>query len=258
MTLALALSAPAVAPGAATAAAGGRLTVTNSDVLPSSSAVVLSKIQNVADSSQRMHDRAVLRLTNTGTASLTVSALSTTGAFTITSPWRLPFILSSGSSVDVTVAFTATTGDWHTGRATLSWSDDQPRTTSVGLTGWWQKYSEKGLEPRLGDLVRNFGYGTVMPTAIYSRGAYRAFSSDEVLSPYWTLLDPAQPARITQIAAWRGYPTNVVVRTFPRGSSSQTSQVFSGLKNDAQSAFPRNTSWGRGTATFPAVGPVGL
>jgi len=258
LTAALALSAVAAAPGAASAAAGGQLTVTNRDVLPSNSAVVLSKIQNVADSSQRMHDKATLRLTNTGTAAVGVSALSSTGAFTLTAPWKLPFTLTAGSSVDLTVAFVATTGDWHTGSAVISWFDDQPRTTTVKLSGWWQKYSEKGLEPRLGDLVRNFGYGTVMPTAIYSRGAYQAFSSDEVLSPYWTSLDPAKPARVTQIAAWRGYPSNVVVRKFAKGSSSQTYQVFSGLKNDAQSAYPRDTSWARGTATFSIGSTIGL
>ena len=34
--------------------------------------------------------------------------------------------------------------------------------------------------------------------------------------------------------------------------------VFSGLKNDAQSAYPRNSNWSRGTATFAADGAVGL
>lgn len=244
-------------PTPASAAAAGELTITNTDVLPGDTAAVMSKIQTPADSSQRMHDKVTLKLANTGTASLRVESLTTSGPFTVTSPWRLPFTLSAGSSVSLTVAFTASSGDWHTGSTTVGYHNGEARTTAVSLTGWWQKYSEKGLEPRLGDLVRNLGYGTAMPSAIYSRGAYQAFSADEVLSPYWVALDAGRPLRITQLAAWRGYPSNVVVRKHARGGT-QTYSVFSGLKNDAQSVYPRNTSWARGTATFTVGGPVGL
>jgi hypothetical protein len=253
----LSLAAAAALPLSASAAGTGALTVTNLDVLPDNSRVVMNKIQTPADSSQRMHDKVTLQLKNTGTAGVTVSSLATTGAFTLTSPYQLPFTLTSGSSANLTVSFTATSGDWHTGTAKINWTNGTSQSTSLGLTGWWQKYSEHGLEPHLNDLVKNFGYGTVMPTAIYSRGAYKAFSTDEVLSPYWKLLDSTKPAQITQIAAWRGYPSNVVVSKFAKGGT-QNYQVFSGLKNDAQSAYPRNTSWTRGTASFSAGGTIGL
>ncbi len=253
LTLFSALTLPTAAAGAG----GGQLTVSNLDVLPSSSAVVMSKIQNPADTSQRMHDKVSVQLKNTGTASVTVTSLTATGPFTLTSGWQLPFTLTAGSSTNLTVGFIATTGSWHTGSADISWNNGVAQTSSLSLTGWWQKYSEKGLEPRLDDLVQRFGYGTVMPSAIYSRGAYQSFSSDEVLSPYWNVLNSAQPVRITSIAGWRGYPTSVVVRKHARGST-QAYQVFAGLKNDAQSAYPRNTSWARGTATFTVGGPIGL
>ena len=254
---ALGLTAALILPTGAAAAGTGQLTLTNSDVLPDNTAVVLSKIQNPADSSQRMHDKVTVQLKNTGTSGLTVNSLTATGPFTVTSPWQLPFNLSAGSSVNITVAFTATTGDWHSGTATVGWNSGGAKTSSLALTGWWQKYSEKGLEPRLNDLVKKFGYGTTMPSAIFSRGAYQSFSADEVLVPYWNLLNSGQPAKITQIGAWRGYPTGVTVRKFARGSST-TYSVFSGLKNDAQSAYPRNTSWSRGTATFTVGQPIGL
>jgi hypothetical protein len=254
---ALGLSAALILPTSAAAAGTGQLTLTNPDVLPDNTAVVLNKIQNPADSSQRMHDKVSVQLKNTGTAGLTVSSLTATGPFTATSPWKLPFTLSAGSSVNITVAFTATSGDWHAGTATVGWNDGSAKTSSLALTGWWQKYSEHGLEPHLNDLVKKFGYGTTMPTAIYSRGAYQSFSADEVLVPYWTLSNAGQPARITEIGAWRGYPTAVVVKKYARGSST-TYSVFTGLKNDAQSAYPRDSSWARGTATFTAGQSVGL
>jgi hypothetical protein len=245
-------------PTTAQAAEGEQLSITNLDVVPSNNTAIMSKIQNPADSSQRWHDKVTLRLTNTGTTGLTVTSLATTGPFTLSSPWKLPFRLTSGGSVNLTVTFTATSGAWHTGTGTVHWDPGTPTSSSINLAGWWQKYSEKGLEPWLPDLVRHSGYRTVMPSAMYSRGAYQAFSTDEVLTPYWSLRNPAQPARITQLGAWRGYPTNVVVRSHERGNSGATTQVFSGLKNDSQSILPRNTSWLPGTATFLPSGPFGL
>ena len=76
---ALGLSAALILPTSAAAAGTGQLTLTNPDVLPDNTAVVLSKIQNPADSSQRMHDKVSVQLKNTGTAGLTVSSLTATG-----------------------------------------------------------------------------------------------------------------------------------------------------------------------------------
>lgn len=250
--------APTGVADAVTSTATGTLTISNPDLLPDSSSFFLNKIQTPADSYERTHSSVAVTLKNTGSGPLTVSSLATTDDFTLSSPWKLPFTLSTGSSVDLTLTFVASSGDWHAGTGTITWNNGSARTSSLKLLGWFQKYSEHGLEPHLNDLINKFGYGTVMPTAIYSRGADQAFSSDEVLSPYWTALDTSAPITLTQIAAWRGYPTGVTVSKYAKGNPAKQYPVYSGLKFDSQSAMPRNSSYARGITTFTAAGTIGL
>jgi len=255
----LMLSGVFLAPSAAASLPpSGVLTVTNPDSLPSNSSVLFNRIQIPADSYQRFHDKVSVRLTNTGTTTLTVNTLSTTGPFTVASPYALPFRLPVGAGVNVPITFTAQYGAWYSGLMSVNSTSTTGEVKSVALTGYWQKYSEHNLEPWLPDLVKKLGYQTVMPTGVYSRGAYQAFSADEVLSPYWTVMNSAASVRLTELAAWHGYPSAATVKTFAKGSSTVTSLVFTGLKNDSQSAFPRNSVWGRGTTTFARTGTFGL
>ncbi|MBA8792640.1 hypothetical protein FHX74_000234 [Friedmanniella endophytica] len=254
----LAVAGATVTAPTAAAAGTGQLSITNPDVLPGNDAIVFNKIQTPADSYQRFHNQVAITLKNTGSAPLTVSSATATTDFAITSPWKLPFTLSTGASVSFTVAFTATGGAWHDGTASIGWSNGSTQTSTLRLTGWWQKYSEHNLEPTFPDLIHHFGYTTVTPTSMYSRGAYQAFSSDEVLVPYWKQRDPSQPARITQLGAWRGYPSTLTVSKYAKGSPNTLYKIFAGLPQDAQSALPRNSAWGRGTATFTLSGTAGL
>ncbi len=245
-------------PSIAAAAVSGTLAVTNSDTLPSNSRIVLSRIQTPADSLQRFHDSTSVRLTNTGTGTLTVSSLRTTGLFTVTSTSALPINLAAGQAVNITVKFIAQSGGWNTGNLAIGSTSSTGATTNVALAGYWQKLSEHNLEPSLPSLVSNFGYKTVMPASSYSRGAYVKFSSDEVLSPYWKLRDPTKASRVTQIAAWHGYPSGNTFRTYPKGAPASYSTRLTGLKYDAQSAMPRNSASGKGTVVFQPTGTFGF
>jgi len=243
---------------AASAAVSGTLTITNADAAPGNARVVLNRIQTPASTSQRFHDKTTVNLKNTGTSSLTVSSLAAAGPFTATSPYQLPFKLVAGQSVNVTVQFTAQSGSWSAGNLAIGSTSSTGASTNVALAGYWQKYSEHNLEPSLSSLVSNFGYQTVMPTSSYSRGAYAKFSSDEVLSPYWTLLDASKTASVTQLAAWHGYPSSGTFRTYPKGTPATYTTRLTSLNVDAQSALPRNSAWGKGTATFQPSGVFGL
>ena len=236
----------------------GTLSVTNTDPAPGNGVVVMSRIQVPKTQYQSFHDKAIVQLGNTGSTTLTVTSLSTSGPFTVTSPWVLPFTLASGKTVNVTVAFTAQSGTWSSGNLAIGSTSTTGSSVSLPLVGYWQMYNEKNLEPSLASIVSRFGYKTVMPASAYSRGAYQSYSADEVLSPYWTLLDPSKSARVTQIAAWHSYPTSGLFSTYAKGAPSAKSLVFTGLKTDAQSALPRNSAWGKGTATFAPQGVFGL
>ena len=61
LTALLVVLAAVAAPTLSTAAGAGQLTITNLDVLPTSTSAVMTKIQNPADSSQRMHDKVTVQ-----------------------------------------------------------------------------------------------------------------------------------------------------------------------------------------------------
>ena len=253
-----------VIPTSVVAADTPALTITNPDILPGNSSVVFSKIQYPADQYQRMHNVVKLRVTNPSGAAVTVNSVSTTGPYSATPPWTLPTTLYAGQSIDVTVTFTATSGasvgQWYPGTFVLnSTRAGAAGSQSVNLTGWWQQLSEHGMEPRPKDLVTVFGWTTIMPAGIYSAGAYKAYSADEVLSPYWNRLDSSTSISMTQIASWRTYPSSNTLAWYPKGTPTSATKVFTGLAADAQSIMPRSSSWSAGRTTFtPGTATFGL
>lgn len=257
LVLPSAASAESVVPLAA-AAVSGTLTTTNTDPAPSNSRVVLNRIQSPVSANQHFHNKAILKLSNTGTKTLTITSLTTTGPFTVTPPWALPIILSAGASANATVTFTATSGRWWTGNLAINSTSSAGATANVALAGYWQQYSEHNLEPTLAELVANFGYKSAIPANAYSRGAYVASPGDEVLIPYWTLADSSKSATVTQLAAWHGYPSRGVFKTFAKATPSSATIQLTSLNVDAQSALPLNTAWGKGTATFKPTGSFGI
>jgi hypothetical protein len=243
----------------AAAATSGKLSVANLDFAGGSSRVMLNRIQTPGDGSQRFHDKNSLKLTNSGPGTLTItSATVQWGPFSVSASKPLPVALAVGSYVDVTVVFNAQSGKWYSGNLAVNSTSSTGASTNIALIGYWQQYSENNLEPWLPDLVRNYGYKTVMPTSMWSRGAYFQYSSDEVLSPYWRLLDPSKTAKMTDLAAWHGYPGWSYFKTFPKGAPTSTASVFTSLDVDAQSFLPRSSSWGKGSATFQPSGTFGF
>ena len=253
-----------LAGGPAAAAATGKLSISNRDVLPGSHSVVLSAIQNKVENAQRTHRTATLVLRNTGNASLRVTSLSATGPFTLTSPSARPFVLKKGESTTVTATFTATTGtkdgQWRSGTGSIRWtSAGTNHRAKIKLSGWWQKYSEHNLEPTLGSMVKRFGYKSKMPADAHTgKGQYKKFSKDEVLSSYWKRYTKSKSARITQLGAFHTYPSGVYVSKYSRGDKDKVFRIFSGHVNDSQSLLPRRADGKRGTATFTSKGVFGI
>ena len=248
----------------ASAAATGKLSISNPDVLPGSQSVVLSAIRYKADNAQGMHRTTTLVLRNTGTSSLTVTSLSATGPFTLTSPAARPVKLKKGESTTVTATFTATTGtkdgQWRSGTGSIRWtSAGKTHKAAIKLSGWWQKYSEHNLEPSLATLVHRFGYPSKMPANAHTgTGQYKKFSKDEVLSSYWKRYSSKKSARITQLGAFHTYPSGVEVSKYSRGDKNKAFRIFSGHVNDSQSVLPRRSDGKRGTATFTSKGTFGI
>jgi hypothetical protein len=258
--LALALLGLVLVVPPAQAAGPGHISITNPDLVPGNNSIIFNRIQYPADTYQRVHDKVSVRLTNDGSTSATVNSVTTTGPFTATKPVTIPTTLAAGSHIDILVTFTATSGPWSSGTLVVKStpSGGAATTSTVALNGYWQILSEHNIEPWLPDLVKKLGYKTVMPTSIFSKGEYKAFSTDEVLSPYWTRLDTSKTSAVTQLATWRGYPTTATLKWFPKGSTASTSTVITALRVDAQSVLPRTSTYAPGRASFTPTGTFGF
>ncbi|MBA8792641.1 hypothetical protein FHX74_000235 [Friedmanniella endophytica] len=241
----------------ASAATPGKLSITNGRA-PSNSLIVMNKIQNHADANQRTLDKVTVTLKNTGKSPLRVTSATTgTSDFSITSPWKLPFSLGTGKSVNLTVNFTADGGAWHNDAAKIVWNNGTSHTNTIKLTGWWQKYSEHNQEPTFQALVSHFGYKTKTPKSMYSRGEYKKFSADEVLSPYWRMADGKKSVKVTQLAAWHTYPDTSTISVYSKGKPGKLRLLQTSNRFDAQSAMPRNQKWGKGSFSFKRAGVFG-
>ena len=252
--LLLLLAAPSVG-------AQGRVEVENRAGAPFSDRLVFNRIGSLdGPPANGVHDRSSVRLHNAGTAALTVTGLSVSGApFVIDAAPALPAVIAPGGSVDVAVRFVAESGNRngrtrgvHRGALDVSTSDPGRPTLSVELVGYWQSVSEGGKEPRLPELVNDvLGYSTLIVDSgesINTRGRVEP-TGEEVLSPYWRRADEGRPVTVRQLAAFHGCCTaDVPVYWHPRGATD-VSAVFRHAPPDGQSVLPRTAD-----LSGPAVG----
>ncbi len=234
------------------AAAGGAelngLTVTDLDGVPAwpmPLRLVFNTIKYPADSHEAVHDTATTRLANHGKKKVKVTALTVSGPFKLVTPAKLPVTVKPGGHVDVTIRFTADSGaakgSVQTGSLNLRTAAGSSAGTTIALAGWWQLQSEHNLEPSVHDLTTMFGLNVALPSSFYGRGAVHAFSTDEVLSPYWRRLDPGRPVTIDELASWYHYGVASTLTWFAEGSRTRTPWATTG-KYQSQTVLPRTAS----------------
>jgi hypothetical protein len=93
-------------------------------------------------------------------------------------------------------------------------------------------------------------------------GEVKAFSSDEVLSPYWTRKDKSKPVTVNEIAAFHTYPQANALDYFYKGHSGTLHAFSTSGAAQAQSLLPRTASSSTPTAkssgSFSPAGTFGL
>ncbi|MGI8607341.1 MAG: choice-of-anchor D domain-containing protein [Gaiellaceae bacterium] len=120
------------------AAAEPQLEVENTDGVPLRDRLGFSRIGSfTSPPSHGVHDRTILRLRNGGASPLTVSALTFSGPWQLTTPVALPATIAPGATLDVPVLFTASSGALATGSLTIQ-SNDPVGPKVVDLAGYWQ------------------------------------------------------------------------------------------------------------------------
>ncbi|MBO9534484.1 MAG: choice-of-anchor D domain-containing protein [Solirubrobacteraceae bacterium] len=199
------------------------------------------------------HDEAVVRIQNPSAASAQVTGLTTTGPFTVVAAPATPATIAPGGSIDVRVRFTATSGRTASGKLEVATTATATPVVGIDLAGYRQNIPEGGVEPTLSEIVRTvLGYGTTIVGAGQSINGKGAESpvGDEVLAPYWKRVDPTQPARMTQLAAYHGQNSSESIRFAMRGAEKSAARAI-GTHDylDAQTILPHAA----GSSTAPLV-----
>lgn len=240
----------------------GALTVANQEVVPFTDRVAFSRIGSVtAPPANGVHDRATVRLSNSGTGTLVVSEVVINGPWQIDPAVSLPSVLAAGGFVDLPLRFIAGGPTrFHQGTLTIFSSDPVAPAQVVQLAGFWQRVSEGGQEPTVSDVVQVYGYDVVITRPgenINGRGTVQAIG-DEVLSQYWRRADTTRPISARQLAAYHSYPATASLRWFAKGSPT-VNTVFTHLAADGQTLLPRRNNNTVGSITFtPAAAVFGL
>lgn len=237
-------------------AASGVLSVQNLDGVPYNDRLVFSRIATPANSAQKVHDIAKVRLANPSSAPLKVTGLPINGPWTLDSPPTLPATIQPGGTLDLTVRFTANGTRINNGTLTIQTDSASTPSTVVQLAGLWQSQSENGQEPTVRDIAGAMGYKTNIPANLDQNGHVTAVG-DEVISPYWTRAETTKPVTVTQLNAYHSYPNAATVYWYARGATSRTTiATMSGAW--AQSVLPATSNGGLVTRSFTPTGTFGL
>jgi glucose/arabinose dehydrogenase len=238
------------------------LTLQNLDGVPFDDRLVFNRIGTLANPpTNGVHDRATLRLRNTGTGPLTINGLPISGPWQLVSPPALPATIAAGASLDLTVRFIAETGRVSAGTLTIQSNDASAPSKVVQLAGYWQSLSENGQEPTLAEIIQIMGYQTAItsPGQSLNQDGFVRATGDEVLAPYWVRVDTSKPVSVRQLAAFHSCFNLATLQWFDKGSATRTG-VVTMAGGDCQSLLQRKSdgSGNPAAGTFAPSGSFGL
>ena len=233
------------------ALSNAEVTLQNLDGVPFADRLAFNRIQTPnASIPNGVHDRATVRVKNTGSDPLQISNIAVSGPWTVTTT---PTTVAAGGSLDIEVAFVAQTmganGGFYEGALVITSDAKNGPKTTVSLGGFWQSVSEGGQEPDVSEVVKTFGYGTVIRRSGESinNGGRLMQIGDEVLAPYWRLADPSKNMTVRQLAAlhMQGsqasfYTTNQATSANSPSNPPASQRRLTHRGEDGQSFLPRN------------------
>lgn len=261
------------------------LVLQNLDDFPVPNRLVFNRIHDNAGQFV-VHDRAALRISNTGTAPLRLDAAALDPNWAFDAPVIFPQTVAPGGSLTLSLRFVADQDPalpprLYTGQLVLTTSDPAAPRLSAQLAGIWQggseRYSGSNLydEPSLELIRQAFGLNIRLNTAADAapptgrntdgssvpynqRGAVRP-QGDEVLSAYWVVADASQPVSVREVAAWSGQNDTATLSWYAKGDSALNPLVRRAT-GSGQTLFPvgPGSTVGGAVTTFTPGGVFGL
>ncbi|RUR32511.1 carbohydrate-binding protein [Vreelandella andesensis] len=221
---------------------GAEISIINLDGVPSNERLVMSRIEDPANSSQVFHDESTFTITNGGFVNLEISSLEITDPtlFEIVGATENLIIPPSGT-LDVTVRFIAKDFDDATLYETsllINSNDANAGQKVIQLAGLAQGKSESGMEPLVQEIVDAFGFSTNVAESEMNKGGLVEANGDEILSPYFQRADAGSPIKITQLAAY--HTQGDVARLYIHDVDSRDiDEVIAHDEQDGQTLLPR-------------------
>ncbi len=226
---------------------------------PGNDVLVFNKVQTEdPDVGNIVRDSNTLRVRNSGLSDLVIST-DVTGDYSISSGGGNGITIAPGASRDITVNFTATSGQTnHPGTLTITSNDPTNPTVAIALSGYWQVYSEfmsptnrASSEPSAEMIVNKlFGYQTIIRPAgksLHNNGLIQQIG-DEILAQTFKIADSSGRVRVTEVATFHGVtyisqstgetlPTNSYIGWYKKGSGGNNT-IFSDEHVSGQMILP--------------------
>ncbi len=242
-----------------------QVTLESLDGGPFADRMVFSRIGSLATPpANGVHDRATVRVRNTGSGPVKVTGLPITGPWTLDPAPTLPATIPAGGSLDVRLRFTAASlnaqgGKVHGGSLRVVTDGQTATSGTIELAGLWQNQSEGAAEPSLEDIVQALGFKTSFAPGgdINQKGRVKP-QGDEVIAPYWQRADSSKPVTVQQLAAYHTQGDLATLRWFTKGAGDSNA-VLTHTGADGQTLLPRrNGSSELAVATFPPAQTFGF
>ncbi|WP_218079651.1 hypothetical protein [Anthocerotibacter panamensis] len=229
---------------------------------------------------------ALLRITNTGSSLLTLTALYLSNSlqanmlpgrrsdaqraadFILVNPPRLPLNLTAGESVALAVQFRpqrrarlsngpthTTDGECYAALNILSNDPEQP-TLTVHLAGLNSANYQGKNEVSVAEITRAFGWSIKIGTERHILGGDKTWLGEEVYSPYWVQANPEQPVYLWPLAVYLGprtIPFGTTKFQAKAGSDSRTLYRFAGTDNDDNTLGSNDRSGGENQKLLPKI-----
>ena len=253
------------------------LQVENLDILPGSERMIFNRIRNTNVTIPNVvKDRGVLKLTNTGNATLRITSSKIDGPFKVLGV--MPTSIPVGKSVIITVQFIATKPPPYTynqtnffsaassagayvGGLTITTNDPANATYKEELAGWFQTDSEKNQEPGLQTIINLLGNfkTNIAParTVVLSEGSKPTYYGEEVVSAYWQAANTSKVVSVRQLATFHTQGNPVFTNWYDKTTKS-AKNIFVTNGADGQSFLPHKSgssapaagNFAAGTSTF--------
>ncbi|MDV6375365.1 malectin domain-containing carbohydrate-binding protein [Deinococcus arenicola] len=253
--------APVSATRLAASAVRGRVSLESLDGGPFADRMVFSRIGSLSSPpGNGVHDRAVLRVKNSGSGDLQITGLPLTDGWVLESAPALPLTLRAAEVLDLKLRFVAQDVQVHSGTLSVVSNDPTASNKAMQLAGLWQSQSENNAEPSLEQIMQDgFGFKTAFaPGSNVNQQGRVTPQGDEVIAPYWQRADPSQPVAVQQLAAYHTQGDSTALKWFAKGSGTEN-VVMIHAGADGQTVLPRlSNSPDLARSTFSPAQTFGL